>query len=151
MGIITKIKLFIPWRDSLAFVLCRMEKQILLKEESYRIVGICMKIHSKLGKGFKEIVYKDALEVELMKSNIPYEREKKYKVEYEGEILKHTFDADFFVYNSMILEIKAASFTNSSAFRQTLNYLKASKIRLGLLINFGTDQLTFQRIVCGYS
>jgi GxxExxY protein len=61
-----------------------MENQLLFKDECFKIIGLCMKIHRKLGKGFKEIVYKDALEIELHKAFIPYNREKKFKLEYKG-------------------------------------------------------------------
>lgn len=128
-----------------------MSKEIFLKNECYSIVGLCMKIHTRFGKGFKEIVYKDAFELELKKNNIPYEREKKFKIRYEGVLLNHSFDADFFVFEKIILEIKATTQLHPDAFRQTLNYLKASEIRLGILINFGTNRLTYKRILCGYS
>ena len=121
---------------------------MLLKDECYLIVGLCMKVHRTLGNGFREAVYKDALEVELKAANIPYQREKRFKVGYGEETLPHTFTADFLIYKSVILEIKAASFVNPDAFNQTLNYLKASGIHLGLLVNFGTRKLQFQRIVC---
>ncbi|MBC7827023.1 MAG: GxxExxY protein [Chitinophagaceae bacterium] len=125
-----------------------MEEKLLFKEECFMIVGLCMKIHRKLGKGFKESVYKDALEIELQNAIIPYEREKKFKIEYENVILRHTFDADFLVYKSIIVEIKAASMVHADAFRQTVNYLRSEQIKLGILINFGTDVLQFQRIIC---
>jgi GxxExxY protein len=125
-----------------------MEEELLFKDECYIIVGLCMKIHRTFGKGFKEAVYKDALEIELQKAKIPYEREKKFKIAYEDVILRHAFDADFLVYKSIILEIKSASIIHADAFRQTLNYLKSSHIQLALLINFGTDKLLFQRIIC---
>ncbi len=125
-----------------------MKDELLLKEECFNIIGLCMKIHRTLGKGFKEAVYKDALEVELQKAKILYEREKKFKIGYEDAILRHTFDADFLVYKSIILEIKSASVIHADAFRQTLNYLRSSHIQLALLINFGTDKLLFQRIIC---
>jgi GxxExxY protein len=107
-----------------------------------------MKIHRKLGTGFKEAIYKDALEVELKNCKIPYCREKTFKVEYEDVILRHTFDADFLVYDSIILEIKAAGSIHADAFRQTLNYLKSSHVKLGIVINFGAQKLEFQRILC---
>ena len=95
-----------------------------------------MKVHNTLGKGFRESVYKDAFEVELQKTKIPYDREKKFKIEYEGIVLNHSFDADFLLYQSIILEIKASSSLHADAFRQTLNYLKSSNIKLGLLVKF---------------
>ena len=127
-----------------------MEQNLIFKEECYSIVGICMKIHKKLGKGFKEVVYKDAMEIELRSEKIIYEREKNFNITYEGIILPHKFSADFFVFNTIIVEVKATSTIHPDSFRQTLNYLKVSQIKLGILINFGADSLTFQRIVCTY-
>ena len=125
-----------------------MIEELLFKEECYRIIGVCMKIHSILGLGFKEIIYKDALEIELQREKISYSREKSFKVLYEGVILPRRFAVDFMVFDCIVLEIKAASFIHSENFRQTLNYLKASEIKLAILINFGTPRLEFQRIVC---
>lgn len=73
-----------------------------LKEETYRIIGICMDIHNTLGAGFFEIVYKDALELEFRKAEILYEREKEYSVNYKGTILPHKFYADFVVFDKKI-------------------------------------------------
>lgn len=110
-----------------------------------------MKIHTKLGRGFKEVVYKDAMEVEIKnRGGIPYEREKSFCIEYEGFILPHRFVADYIVFNAIILEIKAASQIHTEAFLQTLNYLKAAQVKLGIIINFGADKLEFQRVICTY-
>ena len=75
---------------------------ILFKAESYTIIGVCMEVHNNLGAGFLEIVYKDALEYEFRKANIPYEREKQYEVNYKGIILPHKFYADFVVYDKIV-------------------------------------------------
>jgi len=107
-----------------------------------------MKIHSKLGKGFKEVVYKDALEFEMKTNSIPYEREKSFSIFYGGITLPHRFDADFLVYESIILEIKAAYQIHFDHLIQTLNYLKSSRVKLGILINFGGDKLVYKRVVC---
>jgi|SRR5678810_1066424 GxxExxY protein len=125
-------------------------EDLLFKEECYTVIGLCIRIHNKLGKGFKEVVYKDALEVEFKRAGILYEREKKFNIEYEGITLPHKFDADFLVFDSIILEVKASWKFYPDNFRQTLNYLKASQIKLGILINFGEDKLNFKRIVCSY-
>lgn len=127
-----------------------MLQDLLFKEECFQIVGLSMKVHSKLGRGFKEVVYKNALEIEFINNKISYEREKPFKIEYENEILRHRFDADFFVFNSIILEIKAAQQFHSDNFKQTLNYLKASQVKLGILINFGEARLNFKRVICTY-
>jgi len=127
-----------------------MATDLLFKEECYTIIGLCMKVHTKLGKGFKEIVYKDALEVELKNTSIACEREKSFNIFYEGVLLQHKFNADFYTFNAIILEIKAVSQIHADSFKQTINYLKASQIKLGILINFGADKLEFQRIICTY-
>lgn len=125
-------------------------ENLLYKQECYKIVGLCMKIHNVLGKGFSEVVYQDALEIELIKNGIPFEREKLLFVKYEGETLKRKFRVDFLVFNCIILELKAQSFLFIEGFSQTLNYLKTSGIQLGILINFGQDELNFRRIICSY-
>ncbi len=124
--------------------------ELLYKEECFAIVGLAMKVHNKLGKGFKEVVYKDALEIEFQKNNVPYTREERFNIIYEDVTLPHKFNADFFVYNAIIIEAKATSITPHDTFRQTLNYLKASKVQLGIILNFGMDKLDFKRIVCTY-
>jgi len=120
---------------------------LILKEEAYKIVGVCMEVHNNLGNGFLEIVYKDALEYEFQKLDIPYQREKKYEVNYKGTILPHRFYADFVVFDKIILEVKAVSGFNESFIAQCINYLKVSKNHLSLLVNFGTDKLEYKRIV----
>ena len=77
------------------------------EEETYEIIGICMEVHRNLGPGLLEIVYKDALEIELKDKNIPFEREKGFFIEYKGRILPHKFYADFIVNEDIILEVKA--------------------------------------------
>jgi GxxExxY protein len=125
-------------------------EDLLFKDECYKIIGLSIKVHSTLGKGFKEIVYKDALELEFIKNGVPYEREKPFNIHYEGVQLPRRFDADFFVFNSIILEIKAACCFHPDNFKQTLNYLKTSQVKLGILLNFGEDRLKFKRIICTY-
>ncbi|QKG79560.1 GxxExxY protein [Tenuifilum thalassicum] len=123
-----------------------MEK-IIYKEESYKIIGKCMEVHNNLGPGFPEIVYKDALEFEFRKANIPYEREKMYEVNYKGIILPHKFFADFVVFDNIILEVKAVSGISDEFIAQALNYLKVSGNQLALLVNFGELRLNYKRIV----
>ena len=120
---------------------------ILFKEESYKIIGACMEVHKKLGCGFLESVYAEALELEFSKANISYEREKKLPVFYEDKPLNKYFRADFVCFNSIILELKATKYLVDADRKQTLNNVKATKFNLGLLINFGTPSLTYIRIV----
>jgi GxxExxY protein len=121
--------------------------KIIYKEESYQVIGVCMEVHSKLGMGFKEAVYQDALEIEFRERSIPFIREKQFKIEYKGFILQHKYYADFIVYRSIILEVKSASFIINKFVAQTINYLKASGIKLGIIANFGEKSLTYKRIV----
>ena len=117
------------------------------KEESYKIIGICMEVHNNLGAGFLEIVYKDALELEFRKANIPYEREKQYEVNYKGTILPHKFYADFVVFDEIILEVKGVSGIAEEFVAQAINYLKVSGNELALIVNFGELRLNSKRIV----
>lgn len=121
--------------------------EIYLKEESYKIIGLCMEVHKILGKGHGEKVYGDALEYEFKKNEIPYNRESKYNIEYKDTILPSYYFADFVVFNEIILEIKAIESLSSGEIKQTLNYLAASKNKLGLLVNFGEDSLKYRRII----
>ena len=121
--------------------------EIILKEESYQLIGICMEVHSELGMGFKEIVYKDALEYEFKNHIILYKREKEYKIEYKGIILPHRYNADFIVYGSIILEVKASSIIVNNFVKQTINYLKASGLQLGIIANFGEPSFVSKRVV----
>jgi GxxExxY protein len=118
-----------------------------LKEETYEIIGLCMEVHKILGKGFNEIIYKEALQYEFIKKKIPFEREKEYIVEYKDIILSKRYFADFVVFDEIILEIKAISQLTSSDIGQTINYLACSKNNIGLVINFGEDSLKYRRVV----
>jgi len=120
---------------------------IIFKEESYLLVGIFMEVHKELGMGFKEVLYKDAIELEFKAKNICYQREKKFEIEYKGIVLPHNFYADFIVFDSIILEVKSCSFIVDSFVAQTINYLKASGLNLGLIANFGEKSFTYKRVV----
>lgn len=121
--------------------------ELILKQEAFNIVGICMEVHNQLGHGFLEIVYKDALELEFRKAGIPYEREKEYKVHYKGHTLPHKFYADFVVYDAIILEVKGVTALSDEFTAQCINYLKVSGNRLALLVNFGNIRLQYKRII----
>jgi len=121
--------------------------ELLYEKETYEIIGACLEVYNELGKGFSEIVYKDALECEFQLRKIPYKREKSYRIKYKDRILPHSYDADFIVYNKIALEVKAIEQLVRGNVRQTLNYLAASKLKLGLLVNFGEDSLKHKRII----
>ncbi len=120
---------------------------LLYKEESYQIIGACMEVHKELGKGFSEIIYGDALDIEFKKNNIIYSREERFDIAYKGNLLPHHYYADFVIDSKIILEIKAISQLTESHVKQTLNYLAASKLKLALLVNFGEDSLSYKRVI----
>ena len=124
-----------------------MDGRLIYREESYRIIGLCIEVHGILGKGHSEVVYKDALEHEFSINQIPFSREKSYKIKYKDIILPRGYNAGFVVYNKIILESKAVECLTNRHVKQTLNYLAASTLKLGLLVNFGEDSLTCKRIV----
>ncbi|MBW6482393.1 MAG: GxxExxY protein [Vicingaceae bacterium] len=118
-----------------------------LSKETYKIIGLAMEVHKEIGKGFLEIVYKDALEIEFNDNNVSYEREKPYEINYKGRLLKRQYIADFVAFNQIILEIKDQSGIYDEDIKQTINYLACSKLHIGLIINFGEESLTFRRVI----
>ena len=121
--------------------------EILFKEESYKIIGSCMKVHTELGAGFLESVYQEALEKQFIKDGIPYIREQKLRIEFDSALLDKYFKSDFVCFGSIIVELKATPFIYQKDMDQTVNYLKATNIKLGLLITFGSKSLTYKRLV----
>ena len=121
---------------------------IIYKEESYKILGAAFKVYNTLGAGFLEAVYQEALEIELQRQGIPYEREKELKIVYDGVELKQTYKADFVCYGKIIVELKAVSALDDAHRAQVYNYLHATGLKMGLLLNFGNaEELEKQRIV----
>lgn len=121
--------------------------KIVYKEESFKIIGLCMEVHNTLGPGFLEILYKDALEYEFSLAGIPYVREQRYEIKYKDILLPHFFVADFVIYDKIILEVKCISALKEEFSAQCLNYLKVSSNKLALLVNFGEMKLQYKRIV----
>ena len=121
--------------------------KILFKEESYKIIGACMKVHRALGSGFLEAVYEEALEKEFVGLEIPFKRQVKLNIFYEDEKLNKYYIADFICHDSIVLEIKSVKHMPVAFYGQLNNYLSATKKKLGILINFGTPSLIYKRIV----
>ncbi len=124
-----------------------METNLYLKDECYKIVGHCMEVHTELGHGFSEVVYKDALEIIFRQEMIPFEREKIYRIMFRGEELKRKYVADFIVMLEIILEVKCASNLLTEHTEQCINYLKVSGNKLCILVNFALPSLQYKRIV----
>ena len=122
--------------------------ELLLKEEVYAIVGAAIEVHREFGSGFLEAVYREALEYELGDKSIPFEPQKQLTIRYKNRVLKKKYIADFVAYESMILEIKAADSLTGKDEAQLLHYLKATGLRVGVLINFGSHgKLEWKRMV----
>src|SRR3989338_2689198 len=121
--------------------------RIVLKDESYKLMGLLFKIHNELGTTYKEKNYQDAIAAVLEKQHIPYEREKPFGVMMDGEKVSD-FYADFLVDRSILLEVKARKEGISGEnIRQTLRYIKSANTPLGIIVNFRKQQLEYKRIV----
>ena len=120
-------------------------------KETYAVIGAAMNVHRELGCGFLEVVYQEALEREFQYLNIPYQRECKLSIFYREKELSAYYKADFVCYGKIIVELKALSQLTGTEKAQVINYLKASNLQRGLLINFGEKSLKYERIVLNYN
>ena len=118
-----------------------------LRDETDTLIRTGLEIHQQLGFGFLEIVYKDAFEYEFLLQDITFEREREYIIHYKNTILPHRFFADFVVFGSVILEIKAKDGIAEQDMAQTINYLKCASCKVGLILNFGRMKLDIKRVV----
>jgi GxxExxY protein len=119
---------------------------LLYRDETHRLIGFCMEIHRELGKGHDEVIYKDALVVELSRALIPFSRGKKYQITSKGVLLPPHYRADSVIWDKLLFEAKAIEALTDSHVKQVLNYLAASGLRVGLLVNFGGDSLEWKRV-----
>ena len=125
-----------------------MDSNILYKEECYKIQGAIFEVYREMGCGFLEAVYQECLENEFVKRGIPFVAHEELKLFYKGEMLRQTYTPDFICFESIIVEIKALSALTGVHTAQILNYLKATGMHLGLLVNFGCHpKATVERVV----
>jgi GxxExxY protein len=110
---------------------------IIYKEESYKINACIFEVNRKLGSGFLEVVYQEALSIEFEKAGIPFEQQANIQIMYDDKPLKHYYIADFICFDKIIVELKAVSKIENIHKAQVLNYLSATDFELGLLVNFG--------------
>jgi GxxExxY protein len=123
-------------------------KEIVFKEEVYAIVGAAMDVYWQLGRGFLEPVYQEALCIEFRRRRIPFEDQQEVVILYKGEALKKKYVADFICYGKIIIELKALEGLCGRDVGQLLNYMKATRFNVGLLINFGSPvRLEWHRYV----
>jgi GxxExxY protein len=115
------------------------------REITHAIVGSAMRVHTKLRNGFQEVIYQRALAIEMEKRGLGFEREKEMLITYDGHKIG-TRRVDFFVEDSIMVEIKALSKLEDVHFAQAMNYLETYNVEIGLLLNFGAKSLEFKRI-----
>ena len=121
--------------------------ELLFKEESYKIVGACFEVYREMGCGFLEPVFQECLELEFAEQGIPFEPHKSLELTYKGRKLKHTYQPDFVCHGKIIVELKSVSAICDEHRAQVLNYLHASGLELGLLVNFGhCPKLEWERL-----
>jgi GxxExxY protein len=114
-----------------------MNTEILYKDESYKIVGACFEVYREKGCGFLEPVYQECMEIELRLQGILYVPKKSLSLEYKGCPLRSTYEPDFICYDKLVLELKAVTELTDEHRAQVQNYLKATGLKLGILVNFG--------------
>jgi len=123
------------------------ERELILKDKVYQIVGAAMEVSNQLGCGFLEAVYQEALEIELAERKIPHVLQKRLEIFYKGRRLNKEYIADFLCHDRIVVEIKAIKSITVIEEAQILNYLKATNLPLGLVVNFGAPQLEWKRYV----
>ena len=125
-----------------------METEILFKNESYRIMGACFEVYKTMGCGFLEAVYQECLAIEFREQGIPFVEHPRLELDFKGKPLKQTYEPDFLCFGEIIVELKATKNLIDDFRAQTINYLKATKKQLALLVNFGHyPQLEYERFV----
>ena len=120
---------------------------MIFEKESFAINGAMFEVHRQLGPGLAEKVYQEALEIELKLRNIPFEREKVFKIEYKNNVLNQHYVADFVCFDKIIVELKSVSELTNAHKAQVRNYLGITGYKLGLLVNFNQEYVTPIRIL----
>ncbi|EGF90912.1 hypothetical protein ABI_23240 [Asticcacaulis biprosthecium C19] len=114
--------------------------------QTYAIIGAAMEVHSRLGHGFLEAVYHEALAIELGRAGVPFRRECALPIHYRDSILACQYRADFICFDNVLVELKALAELSPREDAQVMNYLRAARLSIGLLINFGGAKLDFKRL-----
>jgi GxxExxY protein len=128
--------------------LIEKKQEIVYSDESYAILGACFEVYKKMGCGFLEPVYQECLEIEFRYQNIPFITQQELELRYRDIVLKQKYKPDFICYQKIIIEIKAVSKLIAEHQAQVLNYLSATNLKLGLLVNFGHyPKLEYKRMV----
>ena len=123
-------------------------RELLLKDEVYAIVGAAIDVYNELKSGFLEAVYQEAMELELGERGIPFEPQKELCIYYKGRCLEKRYFADLVCFGTVLVELKAMNEIGGREESQMLNYLKATGLRVGVIVNFGDPgRLDWKRIV----
>ncbi|MGE5609362.1 MAG: GxxExxY protein [Bacillota bacterium] len=123
-------------------------REFLLKDETYAVVGAAMEVYNTLGPGFLEAVYQEALEVEFTERGIPFESQKPIMICYKNHLLQKHYIADVVCYGALLTELKAIENLTPREESQLINYMKATGLRVGLLLNFGHPKnLDWKRMI----
>ncbi|MCL4215778.1 MAG: GxxExxY protein [Candidatus Hydrogenedentes bacterium] len=118
--------------------------------QTYKLIGAGMEVHNEKGAGFIEAVYQECFEVELGMQGIPFIRENEIRLEYKGVPLKKRYAADFICFSEVVVELKVCKEILPEHIAQTINYLRATRLKRALILNFGKERLEFKRIVLDY-
>ncbi|KAA3614771.1 MAG: GxxExxY protein [Calditrichaeota bacterium] len=122
--------------------------ELLFEKEVYKIIGAAIEVHRELGPGFLEAVYEEAMEIESSLRDIPFKTQKELKIFYKERKLEKKYKADYIAWDKIVVEFKCIPKLTSKEEAQILNYLKATKLKLGLLINFGSSgRLEWKRYI----
>jgi GxxExxY protein len=123
--------------------------EIIYKDEVYKIVGAAMDVYNELGSGFLEAVYQEAMEIELGNRGVPFRRQAPIRVSYKGQLISKEYIADFLCFEKIIVELKSIEQLTDRESAQLINYLKATGLKVGLLLNFGAcSSFEWKRFVC---
>ncbi|MFH0907551.1 MAG: GxxExxY protein [bacterium] len=126
----------------------KMISGVLYRGESHEVLGACFNVYRDKGCGFVEPVYHDCLAIEFDYRRIPFQSKPSLVLSYRGKLLPHTYEPDFICHGKIIVEVKAVAFLLDEHRAQLLNYLKATGLRLGYLVNFGHyPKLEYERFV----
>ena len=130
----------------------KLEKSFLYKEEVFRIRGAIFAVYRSMGAGFLEAVYQECLAIELSRRGLEFEPQRSLRLRYEGQLLRQTYVADFVCSERIVLEIKALRAIAPEHRAQIINYLRATGMKLGLLVNFGaTPRVEIERFALSFS
>ncbi len=128
------------------FINTTIRKEIAYPELSYKLIGLMFKVHNELGPGLREKSYEDSLELAFKEAALNYTRQIHCPIYFKGEKVGSRF-LDFLIEDKIIIELKAGNRLNRASVKQISEYLRTTGLKLGILVNFGPDEVRFKRIL----